>query len=60
MRNPINFEEIIKRILSQRHELKRDELLRLIDDKKKEAQGLLSDEGAARLVAQDLLVRISS
>ncbi|MEM2981906.1 MAG: OB-fold nucleic acid binding domain-containing protein [Candidatus Bathyarchaeia archaeon] len=60
MQNPINFEEIIKRILSQRHELKRDELLRLIDDKKKEAQGLLSDEGAARLVAQDLLVRISS
>lgn len=60
MQNRVNFEEIIRRILSQRHELKRDELLRLIDSKKKEAQGLLSDEGAARLVAQDLLVRINS
>jgi len=49
-------EQIIETILTHRRDLTREKLLALIEDKKKQAGDLLSDEGAARLVAQDLLI----
>ncbi|HXZ97777.1 MAG TPA: hypothetical protein VED24_00260, partial [Candidatus Acidoferrum sp.] len=48
---------IVKEILSKRRDLSQQEVLALIDEKKQEGQGLLSDEGAARLVAEELLIR---
>jgi replication factor A1 len=54
----MNLDSIIEKILEHRQDLKRQNLLDLIEKKKGEAQGLLSDEGAARLVAQDLLIKI--
>jgi len=54
----MNLKDITKKILEQRQDLTHNELQRLIEKKKAEAQGLLSDEGAARLVAQDLAVKI--
>jgi len=53
-------ERILERILTQRRELTREKLLALIEDKKKQAGNLLSDEGATRLVAQDLLVEMEA
>jgi replication factor A1 len=50
-------EEIIEKILIQRKDLSREKILELIEKKKKDAEGLLSDEGAARLVAQELLLK---
>lgn len=44
-------------ILSKRPDLSQEQVLALIDSKKKEGRGLLSDEGAARLVAEELLVQ---
>jgi ssDNA-binding replication factor A large subunit len=49
----------VEDILSKRRDLSRDQVLALIDEKKKEGRGLLSDEGAARLVAEELLVHTS-
>jgi replication factor A1 len=48
---------IVGEILSKRRDLSQEEILALIDQKKQEGQGLLSDEGAARLVAEELLIR---
>jgi replication factor A1 len=48
---------IIENILSKRRDLNEDEVLSLIEQKKMEGKGLLSDEGAARLVAEELLIR---
>jgi replication factor A1 len=48
---------IVEEILSKRRDLSQEEVLALIDQKKQEGQGLLSDEGAARLVAEELLIR---
>jgi len=53
-------ERIIETILTQRRDLTREKLLSLIEDKKKRAGDLLSDEGATRLVAQDLLVEMEA
>jgi replication factor A1 len=47
----------VEDILSKRHDLTQEEVLLLIEQKKKEGRGLLSDEGAARLVAEELLIR---
>jgi replication factor A1 len=49
-------ETIVEDILSKRRELSPDQILALIEEKKREGRGLLSDEGAARLVAEELLV----
>jgi replication factor A1 len=49
-------EDLIARILAQRKDLTREEIENLIEEKKREAQDLLSDQGAARLVAEELLV----
>jgi replication factor A1 len=48
---------IIVDILSKRRDLSEDHILALIEEKKKEGRGLLSDEGAARLVAEELLIQ---
>ena len=50
-------ETIVEDILSKRRELSQDQVLALIEEKKKEGRGLLSDEGAARLVAEELLIQ---
>ena len=50
-------ETIVGEILSKRRELSQDQVLALIEEKKREGQGLLSDEGAARLVAEELLIQ---
>jgi len=49
-------EDLIAKILAQRKDLTRGEIESLIEEKKREAQDLLSDQGAARLVAEELLV----
>jgi replication factor A1 len=51
-------DEIVERILAQRKDLTKGEILALIENKKREMCGFLSDEGAARLIAQDLRVEI--
>jgi ssDNA-binding replication factor A large subunit len=50
-------ETIVEDILSKRRELSQDQVLALIEEKKREGRGLLSDEGAARLVAEELLIQ---
>ena len=52
-----SIQPIVEGILSKRPDLSQDQVLALIDEKKKEGRGLLSDEGAARLVAEELLVQ---
>lgn len=49
-------EDLIAKILAQRKDLTREKIETLIEEKKREAQDLLSDQGAARLVAEELLV----
>ena len=49
---------IISDILAKRRDLSEDHILSLIEEKKREGRGLLSDEGAARLVAEELLVQM--
>lgn len=48
---------VIADILSKRRDLTQEHIISLIEQKKKEGRGLLSDEGAARLVAEELLVQ---
>ncbi len=48
---------IVEDILAKRRELSPEQILALIEEKKKEGRGLLSDEGAARLVAEELLIQ---
>ena len=50
-------ETIVGDILSKRPELSQDQVVALIEEKKREGRGLLSDEGAARLVAEELLIQ---
>ncbi len=52
-------EEVIKRILAERSDITRRQVEALIAEKQKASGDLLSPEGAAHLVAQDLLVEIS-
>lgn len=49
-----SFETILNHILSQNPSLPKEELLSLVERKKQESHGLLSDEGAIRLVAQQM------
>ena len=55
----MTLDEIIERILSARRNLTREEVLKRIEDKKKEAEGYFTDEGAARMVASELGVEIT-
>jgi len=51
-------EDVIKTILMHRKDLSREMVLDLVEKKKAESGGFLSDEGAAMLVAQDLNVEV--
>jgi len=51
-------DEIIKRIMLTRQDLTRDEVLVMVEEKKKEAEGYFTTEGAARIVASELGVEI--
>jgi replication factor A1 len=48
------FKDLLNLILSQNPNLHPEELLTLVEKKKQESHGLLSDEGAIRLLAQQL------
>src|SRR6266566_2942461 len=48
------FDDLLKQILSGNPKIGRDELLTMVERKKEESHGLLSDEGAIRLLAQQL------
>ena len=54
----MKFEEIVRRILDENKEMKYEELMNLIEEKKREAKGYLTDEGAARIVASELGVKL--
>lgn len=49
-------DELIEKILTQRKDLTREQVQSLIEAKKLDFEGLLLDQGAARLVAEELLV----
>ncbi len=49
-------EYLIAKILAHRKDLTREQVQDLIEEKRREAQDLLSDEGSARLVAEELLI----
>src|SRR5256885_7307832 len=48
------FDDLLNQILSGNPKIGRDELLTMVERKKEESHGLLSDEGAIRLLAQQL------
>src|SRR2546427_12346963 len=48
------FDDLLKQILSGNPKIGRDEILTMVERKKEESHGLLSDEGAIRLLAQQL------
>jgi replication factor A1 len=50
------FDDLLNQILSGNPKIGRDELLTMVQRKKEESHGLLSDEGAIRLLAQQLSV----
>ncbi|HUO41601.1 MAG TPA: hypothetical protein VMU35_01405 [Methylomirabilota bacterium] len=50
---------IIDEILSKRPDLSAEQVRALIEEKKRELPNFLSDEGAARLVAEELLIKTS-
>ena len=50
------FDDLLNQILSGNPRIGRDELLTMVQRKKEESHGLLSDEGAIRLLAQQLSV----
>jgi len=54
----MSYENIVERILSSRRDLTRDELLRIIEEKKGTAEGYFTDEVAARIVAVELGVEV--
>jgi len=51
------FQTILNEIVSKRRDISEDQIRDLIEQKKKELPGFLSDEGAARLVAEELLIK---
>ena len=50
------FDDLLNQILSGNPKIGRDELLTMVERKKEESHGLLSDEGAIRLLVQQLSV----
>ncbi|MCK4884577.1 hypothetical protein KAS24_00770 [Candidatus Bathyarchaeota archaeon] len=54
----MDLDEIIKRILSSRSDIKRKEILEMIEKKKSDAGDFLTDETAARIAASELGVEI--
>ncbi len=54
----MGLKDVIQRILSSRRDLTRNEILRMIEEKKASADGFFTDEAVARMVASDLEVEI--
>ena len=54
----MGLEEIVQRILSFRGDLTREEVLGMIEEKKRTAEGFFTDETAARIVASELGVEV--
>jgi len=54
----MSFEDIVGQILSSRKDITRDEVLKMIEEKKASAKGFFTDEAAAHMVASDLAVKI--
>jgi replication factor A1 len=54
----MGFEDIVEQILSSRTDLTRQEVLRMIEEKKSSAEGFFTEETVARMVASDLAVQI--
>jgi len=54
----MGLDQIIEQILVARRDLNREEVLKMIREKKMEAEGYFTDEGAARLVASELGVEV--
>jgi ssDNA-binding replication factor A large subunit len=50
------FDNLVSQILSTDQKMTKESLLSMIEQKKQESHGLLSDEGAVRLVAQQLMI----
>jgi hypothetical protein len=50
------FDEIVNQLLTANPKLDKNNLLSMIEQKKQDSHGLLSDEGAVRLVAQQLAI----
>lgn len=55
----MNLEKIVQQILIKRHDVTREEVLKLIYEKKSSAEGYFLDDVAARIVASELGVEIS-
>lgn len=53
---PASFNELLNHILNSNTSIGRDQLVSMVEQKKAESHGLLSDEGAIRLVAQQLSI----
>ncbi len=53
-------EEIVSEIMAQHKGLRREEVNALIEAKRADSKGLLSEQGAARLVAEELLVQMEA
>jgi ssDNA-binding replication factor A large subunit len=53
-----SLEQIVNRILSSRSDLNRKEILKIIEEKKRDARDFLTDETAARIAASELGVKI--
>jgi replication factor A1 len=51
-----SLDELLNQILSNNPNVRRDQLITMVQQKKQESHGLLSDEGAIRLVAQQLSI----
>lgn len=60
MADVVGVEQIKSEILAQHKGMRPEVLDALIEGKKSDAKGLLSDEGAARLVAEELLVKMEA
>ena len=54
----MNLEEILEQILLSRPDLSREEVLKMIEKKRKGARGFFTDEAVARIVASELGVEI--
>jgi ssDNA-binding replication factor A large subunit len=55
----LKLDSIINKILSSKPNLTEEDLKRMIEEKKRAYGGLLSDEGAVRLIAQELLINFN-
>jgi replication factor A1 len=53
-----SLEQIVNRILSSRSDLNRQEIMKRIEEKKRDARDFLTDETAARIAASELGVKI--